>query len=70
MLRGGDTFRRASSHPDAKSVGIIALTADDFMDHQLSMDSGINYHVTKIFSFDHLYSAIKNIEADHIFNEN
>ncbi len=69
-LNGYETTKllRSSIHPDAKSICIIAMTADDFSDDQSSFDCGMNYHITKPIVIDELYCLIKTIsteENDH-----
>lgn len=60
-LNGYETAKaiRNTIHPDAKTVCIIAQTADDFLDHELSIECGMNYHITKPIDMNYLYSLIK-----------
>ena len=51
---------RSSSHPEAKSVPIIALTANAFAeDISKVMAAGMNDHVTKPIDFDRLLAALR-----------
>lgn len=51
---------RNSSHPEAKTIPIIALTADAFnKDICLAQEAGMNDHITKPFSSDTLISVLK-----------
>lgn len=52
---------RSSLHPDSDRICIIALTADDFSDSQLSLDSGMNYHFTKAVHMDKLYELLQTL---------
>ena len=51
---------RALERADAKSIPIIALSADAFIeDVRLSKESGMNDHVAKPIDFDALWSLIQ-----------
>ncbi|WP_320994580.1 response regulator [Hungatella sp.] len=51
---------RSSSHPEAKTVPIIALTANAFAeDISKVMAAGMNDHVTKPIDFDRLLAALR-----------
>ncbi len=53
---------RASSHPDAKSVPIIALTANAFVDDvREALDSGMDAHIAKPIQVDKLSSTIRQV---------
>jgi PAS domain S-box-containing protein len=61
-LDGYETVKaiRSALHPDAKKVCIVAMTADDFSDNRLSIDSGMDYHITKPLEIEKLYSILQN----------
>ncbi len=51
---------RASNHPDAKTVPIIAMTANAFdEDVQRSLKAGMNAHLTKPADPEQLYAALQ-----------
>lgn len=51
---------RASSHPDAQNIPIIAMTADAFSeDIKRCLDSGMNAHTAKPVDLDELISLLK-----------
>ncbi|MEG1642416.1 MAG: ATP-binding protein [Synergistaceae bacterium] len=53
---------RASAHPDAKSVVIIAMTANAFVeDVKKSLQSGMNEHITKPIDIKELYRKIQKL---------
>jgi PAS domain S-box-containing protein len=52
---------RNSAHPNAKTICIIAMTADGFADSQLSIDCGMNYHITKPIDIENLCTLLQNI---------
>ena len=53
---------RAMDRPDAKSIPIIALTANAFdEDVQRSMQSGLNAHLSKPVQPDTLYETLENL---------
>ena len=55
---------RALPRPDAKTVPIIALTANAFeSDIQASMDAGMNAHLAKPTDTDCLYSTLRRLIA-------
>ncbi len=62
-LDGYETAKaiRESSHPDAKTICIIAQTADDYSEDQLSYESGMNYHISKLIQIEDIYKALHNI---------
>jgi CheY-like chemotaxis protein len=56
---------RALEHPDAKTIPIIAMTANAFdEDVQNSLQSGMNAHLTKPIEPDKLYSELRSLLAD------
>ena len=51
---------RSSSHPDARTIPIIAMTADAFSeDIKKCLDSGMNAHTAKPINFDEVVSLLK-----------
>ncbi len=52
---------RNSLHPDSQTICIIAMTADDFSEDQLSYESGMNYHFTKSINVENIYNIIQNV---------
>ena len=51
---------RAMEHPDAKTIPIIAMTATVFdEDVRLSLDAGMNAHLTKPVELELLYETLK-----------
>lgn len=63
---------RALDHPDAKTVPILALTANAFeSDVRHSLDAGMNAHLVKPVDADLLYASLKRYikEADLIKEE-
>lgn len=53
---------RASSHPDAKSIPIIALTANAFEeDVQRSMQTGINAHLSKPINPEDIFTTLAEL---------
>ena len=51
---------RALTHPDARTVPIIALTADAFPeDVEKALNSGMNAHMAKPLNLDILYAQIE-----------
>jgi Signal transduction histidine kinase len=50
---------RSSAHPDAGTINIIALTADDFSEEQKSLDCGMNYHIRKSIQSDNYYTTLQ-----------
>lgn len=64
IMNGYEATRaiRASSHPSAKSVGIIAMTANAFVDDiRDAIESGMNAHVAKPIQVDLLKSTIHQV---------
>jgi two-component system sensor histidine kinase/response regulator len=50
---------RKSANPDAKSIPIIAMTADAFgEDIQKCLASGMNAHIAKPIDPNHLYETL------------
>ena len=59
---------RALGRPDAKTIPIIALTANAFdEDVQLSLQAGMNAHLSKPVEPEHLYQTLEELiwEAEH-----
>ncbi len=53
---------RSSSHPDAKTIPIIAMTANAFVDDvRDAIDSGMDAHITKPVQIDKLKSTIRQV---------
>ncbi len=62
---------RALDRPDAKTVPILALSANAFEeDVQHSLEAGMNAHLAKPADPDHLYGAIREQIAQRKKNEN
>jgi CheY-like chemotaxis protein len=50
---------RASQHPEAKTIPIIAMTANAYIeDVQAALDAGMNAHVAKPIDFKVLFSTL------------
>jgi CheY-like chemotaxis protein len=50
---------RASGHPEAKTIPIIAMTANAYIeDVQAALDAGMNAHVAKPIDFKELFSTL------------
>lgn len=66
-LDGFETAKaiRESTHPDAKSICIIALTADDDLDEQLFKESGMNYSFQKSFDYEKFSKFLKQIRPSN-----
>lgn len=61
LMNGHEAARyiRACSHPQAKSIPIIAVTANAFTDDvKASLDAGMNDHIAKPIDTDRLYQAL------------
>ncbi len=55
---------RAMDRPDAKKVPILAMTANAFQDDiQLSMDAGMNAHLTKPLDVEKIKQAIQEVAS-------
>ena len=53
---------RALDRPDAKTIPIIALTANAFdEDVQRSLQAGMNAHLTKPVDSDHLFQTLEEL---------
>ena len=53
---------RASDRPDAKSIPVIALTANAFdEDVQRSMQAGLNAHLSKPVEPEALFDTLENL---------
>ena len=62
VMNGYDATRRirASSHPDAKSIPILALSANAFdEDARKSLDAGMQGHLAKPIDMTELTKALK-----------
>lgn len=62
VMNGYESTRsiRASGHPDAQTIPIIAMTADAFSeDIQRCLDSGMNAHTAKPINFEEVVSLLK-----------
>ena len=67
VMNGLDATRaiRALDHPDAKTIPIIALTANAFdEDVQRSLQAGMNAHLSKSVESDHLYRTLELLIRD------
>lgn len=64
IMNGYEATRviRASSHPSAKKIAIIAMTANAFIDdvHD-ALEAGMDAHIAKPVVVDHLKSTIKEV---------
>ncbi len=63
-LNGYEVTRliRQSTHPDAKNIKIIAMSADSYPeDIAIALDSGMNYHVAKPIDFKKLLQFLKDV---------
>jgi CheY-like chemotaxis protein len=63
VMNGYDATRaiRNSSHPDAKTIAIVAMTANAYReDVQKAMDAGMNAHVPKPVDVHLLLSVLEN----------
>jgi len=64
VMNGYEATRaiRASSHPDAKTVPIIAMTANAFVDDvRDAIDSGMDAHIAKPVQIDKLKATIQQV---------
>ena len=62
---------RASAHPEAKSVSIIAMTANAFVDDvRDALAAGMDAHVSKPIVLDQLKRAIQDVMARKEQNKN
>jgi len=65
VMNGYEATRRirSSNHPQAKSIPIIAVTADAFAeDVEMALKSGMNAHIAKPYDLDKLVLTIKSIK--------
>lgn len=63
-LNGYETAKaiRSSTHPDANSILIIAMSADTSVeDISFNMDCGMNNHVTKPIDIDYFYLILQKV---------
>ena len=61
VMNGYEAARaiRASDHPDAKTIPIIAMTANAYAeDVQRAMESGMNMHLSKPIDMDALKETL------------
>ena len=64
-LRGQPAGIRAINRPDAKTVPIIALTANAFTEDALcAAEAGMDAHMTKPFDFDKLKKCMSEIKQE------
>ncbi|MDD3587705.1 MAG: response regulator, partial [Thermoguttaceae bacterium] len=53
---------RSSSHPEAKTIPIIAMTANAFNEDVVkAMSAGMNDHIAKPVFYDRLFAAISKL---------
>ncbi len=56
---------RALDHPEAKTIPIIAMTANAFMeDMEKAMESGMNVHLSKPVDMQLLCAAVRRLQAE------
>lgn len=61
---------RASAHPNAKTIPIIAMTANAFAeDVQNALDAGMNAHIAKPIDLGQLATTIQNVFGFHASTE-
>ena len=69
VMNGLDAARaiRASAHPEAKTIPIIAMTANAFDDDvKATLDAGMNAHLAKPINMDNVKEIVVSIlGADH-----
>ena len=62
---------RGSDHPSAKSVPIIAMTANAFVDDvREAIESGMDAHIAKPVQIDNLKATIQHVLDSHADEEN
>ena len=62
VMNGYEAARaiRASGHPDAKTIGILAMTANAFHeDVAAALEAGMNGHIAKPIDVQTLYQSIE-----------
>ena len=67
VMNGYEATRaiRASKHPSAKSIPIIAMTANAFDDDvRQALDSGMNAHLAKPIDMEKLKKIIADLRED------
>ena len=68
VMNGHDASKaiRASAHPDAKKIPIIAMTANAFDDDKkMAYDAGMNAHVAKPIDMDVLKKTVAKLHGGH-----
>ncbi len=69
VMNGYEATRaiRKCSHPEAKSIPIIAMTANAFSeDVKEALDAGMNRHVAKPIDMDHLSHTIRDLLSSSV----
>lgn len=64
VMNGYEATRaiRASEHPDARTIPIIAMSANAFVDDvRKALDSGMNAHVSKPIIFEHFKNTLREV---------
>ncbi len=64
VMNGYDATRaiRASAHPQAQTIPIIAMSANAFVDDvRKALDAGMNAHVSKPIVFEHFKKTIRDV---------
>lgn len=67
VMNGSEATKeiRKSEHPDAKSILILAMTANAFVeDVQASIEAGMNGHIAKPVDMKLLYHTISTMLKD------
>ena len=60
---------RALDHPDAKTIPIIAMTANAFdEDVQRSLQAGMNAHLSKPVEPEHMYKTLQELIGKNLRN--
>ncbi len=64
VMNGYEATRaiRASGHPDARTIPIVAMSANAFVDDvRKALDAGMNAHVSKPIVFEHFKSILREV---------